>query len=104
MLQCICSTSMRENRHHKYERYSADANLRIAFFWTLSGRIDHGHHGGKAKKALYEAVEFDRAIGLAAELTSELDTLSVVTADHSNVFVIGGSSARGNSVLGKMYS
>ncbi|XP_056270809.1 intestinal-type alkaline phosphatase-like [Pseudoliparis swirei] len=65
-----------------------------------NGRIDHGHHGGKAKKALYEAVEFDRAIGLAAELTSELDTLSVVTADHSNVFVIGGSSARGNSVLG----
>ncbi|KAK9519438.1 hypothetical protein VZT92_022167 [Zoarces viviparus] len=65
-----------------------------------TGRIDHGHHGGRAKKALYETVEFDRAIGRAAELTSELDTLSVVTADHSHVFTVGGYSARGNSVLG----
>ncbi|XP_070764463.1 intestinal-type alkaline phosphatase [Enoplosus armatus] len=65
-----------------------------------NGRIDHGHHGGRAKRALYEAVEFDRAIGRAAELTSELDTLSVVTADHSHVFAFGGYSARGNSVLG----
>uniref|UniRef100_A0AAQ4QTN6 alkaline phosphatase n=1 Tax=Gasterosteus aculeatus aculeatus TaxID=481459 RepID=A0AAQ4QTN6_GASAC len=64
------------------------------------GRIDHAHHGGTAKKALYEAVEFDRAIGRAAELTSELDTLTVVTADHSHVFAFGGHSARGNSVLG----
>uniref|UniRef100_UPI0037E83F7C intestinal-type alkaline phosphatase n=1 Tax=Semicossyphus pulcher TaxID=241346 RepID=UPI0037E83F7C len=65
-----------------------------------NGRIDHGHHGGKAKKALYETIEFDRAIGRAAELTSELDTLSVVTADHSHVFAFGGYSARGNPVLG----
>ncbi|KAK5907153.1 hypothetical protein CesoFtcFv8_005032 [Champsocephalus esox] len=65
-----------------------------------NGRIDHGHHGGWAKRALYETVEFDKAIGRAAELTSELDTLSVVTADHSHVFAFGGSSARGNSVFG----
>ncbi|XP_042272901.1 intestinal-type alkaline phosphatase-like [Thunnus maccoyii] len=64
------------------------------------GRIDHGHHSGLAKKALYEAVEFDRAIGRAAELTSELDTLTVVTADHSHVFAFGGYSGRGNSVFG----
>lgn len=54
--------------------------------------------------ALNEAVEFDRAIGRAAELTSELDTLSVVTADHSHVFAYGGYSGRGNSVFGKMHS
>ncbi|KAM9358375.1 intestinal-type alkaline phosphatase [Symphorus nematophorus] len=65
-----------------------------------NGRIDHGHHGGRAKRALYEAVEFDRAIGRAAELTSELDTLTVVTADHSHVFAFGGYSTRGNPVLG----
>ncbi|KAF3835223.1 hypothetical protein F7725_027781 [Dissostichus mawsoni] len=64
-----------------------------------NGRIDHGHHGGQAKRALYETIEFDKAIGRAAELTSELDTLSVVTADHSHVFAFGGSSARGNSVF-----
>uniref|UniRef100_A0A096M6R2 alkaline phosphatase n=1 Tax=Poecilia formosa TaxID=48698 RepID=A0A096M6R2_POEFO len=64
------------------------------------GRIDHGHHATWAKKALHEAVEFDRAIGRAAELTNEMDTLTVVTADHSHVFAFGGYSARGNSVLG----
>uniref|UniRef100_A0A673CRK8 alkaline phosphatase n=1 Tax=Sphaeramia orbicularis TaxID=375764 RepID=A0A673CRK8_9TELE len=64
------------------------------------GRIDHGHHGTRAKRALYEAVEFDRAIGRASELTSELDTLTVVTADHSHVFAFGGHAARGNPVLG----
>ncbi|KAM7409573.1 hypothetical protein PAMA_001182 [Pampus argenteus] len=67
------------------------------------GRIDHGHHDGKAKRALYEAVEFDRAIGRAAELTSEMNTLSVVTADHSHVFAFGGYSNRGNPVLGVSY-
>ncbi|KAM3619103.1 uncharacterized protein V6R79_003043 [Siganus canaliculatus] len=65
-----------------------------------NGRIDHAHHAGNAKRALHEAIEFDRAIGRAAELTSELDTLSVVTADHSHVFAFGGYSERGNPVLG----
>uniref|UniRef100_A0A8C6WEV6 alkaline phosphatase n=1 Tax=Neogobius melanostomus TaxID=47308 RepID=A0A8C6WEV6_9GOBI len=63
------------------------------------GRIDHGHHSGNAKRSFYETIEFDKAIGRAAELTSELDTLSIVTADHSHVFAFGGYSARGNPVL-----
>lgn len=83
-----------------FDIYSVD----VAFFWTLRGRIDHAHHGGQAKLALHEAVEFDRAIGRAAELTSELDTLTIVTADHSHVFAFGGYSARGNPVLGKTHS
>ncbi|XP_062279946.1 alkaline phosphatase-like [Scomber scombrus] len=70
------------------------------YLFVEGGRIDHGHHAGQAKKALYETVEFDRAIGRAAELTSELDTMTVVTADHSHVFAFGGYSARGNSVFG----
>ncbi|XP_014325431.1 alkaline phosphatase, tissue-nonspecific isozyme [Xiphophorus maculatus] len=64
------------------------------------GRIDHGHHEGKAKQALYEAVEMDRAIGLAGRLTSIHDTLSVVTADHSHVFSFGGYTQRGNTIFG----
>uniref|UniRef100_A0AAQ5ZQU6 Alkaline phosphatase n=1 Tax=Amphiprion ocellaris TaxID=80972 RepID=A0AAQ5ZQU6_AMPOC len=54
------------------------------------GRIDHGHHEGKAKQALHEAVEMDRAIGRAGLLTSIHDTLTIVTADHSHVFNFGG--------------
>ncbi|XP_072522279.1 alkaline phosphatase, tissue-nonspecific isozyme [Salminus brasiliensis] len=64
------------------------------------GRIDHGHHEGKAKQALHEAVEMDRAIGRAGLLTSTHDTLTVVTADHSHVFNFGGYTLRGNSIFG----
>lgn len=68
---------------------------------TAGGRIDHGHHEGKAKQALHEAVELDRAIGLATHLTSVQDTLSVVTADHSHVFTFGGYTPRGNPIFGE---
>ncbi|NXP24796.1 PPBT protein, partial [Scytalopus superciliaris] len=53
-----------------------------------------------AKQALHEAVELDRAIGLATRLTSVQDTLSVVTADHSHVFTFGGYTPRGNPIFG----
>lgn len=68
---------------------------------AAGGRIDHGHHEGKAKQALHEAVELDRAIGLAVRLTSPQDTLSVVTADHSHVFTFGGYTPRGNPIFGE---
>ncbi|XP_074531987.1 alkaline phosphatase, tissue-nonspecific isozyme [Halichoeres trimaculatus] len=64
------------------------------------GRIDHGHHEGKAKQALHEAVEMDRAITRADLMTSIHDTLTVVTADHSHVFNFGGYTARGNTIFG----
>lgn len=65
------------------------------------GRIDHGHHEGKAKQALHEAVQMDIAVGKAGVLTSEEDTLTVVTADHSHVFTFGGYTLRGNSIFGE---
>lgn len=68
--------------------------------FSEGGRIDHGHHEGKAKQALHEAVEMDRAIGEAGILTSSEDTLTVVTADHSHVFTFGGYTTRGNSIFG----
>ncbi|KAK5872043.1 hypothetical protein PBY51_012778 [Eleginops maclovinus] len=64
------------------------------------GRIDHGHHEGKAKQALHEAVEMDRAIGRADLMTSVHDTMTVVTADHSHVFNFGGYTLRGNTIFG----
>lgn len=64
------------------------------------GRIDHGHHEGKAKQALHEAVEMDKAIGLAGLMTSVHDTLTVVTADHSHMFNFGGYTGRGNPMFG----
>ncbi|XP_067850824.1 intestinal-type alkaline phosphatase-like [Heptranchias perlo] len=65
-----------------------------------NGRIDHGHHGGKAVYALSETVAFDNAIERASEWTNEFDTLSIVTADHSHVFSFGGYTLRGNPIFG----
>ncbi|NXI38542.1 PPBI1 phosphatase, partial [Galbula dea] len=64
------------------------------------GRIDHGHHSGRAKQALMEAVMLDQAVARAGELTSTSDTLTVVTADHSHVFTFGGNTLRGTSIFG----
>ncbi|KAI4544552.1 hypothetical protein MG293_004818 [Ovis ammon polii] len=75
-------------------------NPRGFFLFVEGGRIDHGHHEGKAYMALTEAVMFDNAIAKANELTSELDTLILVTADHSHVFTFGGYPLRGTSIFG----
>ena len=68
------------------------------------GRIDHGHHGSQAKKAIDDFVVFDECVGKALKMTSKEETLVLVTADHSHTFSIGGYSARGNDIYGKLYS
>nr|XP_020028384.1 intestinal-type alkaline phosphatase-like [Castor canadensis] len=70
------------------------------YLFVEGGRIDHGHHEGIAYKALTEAVMFDSAIEKASQLTSERDTLTLVTADHSHVFTFGGYTLRGTSIFG----
>ncbi|XP_058045145.1 intestinal-type alkaline phosphatase 1-like [Ahaetulla prasina] len=76
------------------------ANPKGFYLFVEGGRIDHGHHSGIAKRALTEAIEFDKAIERAGELTKEDDTLTVVTADHSHVFSFGGYTLRGTSIFG----
>jgi len=70
------------------------------FLLVEGGRIDHAHHDNKALKALEEVVAFDLAIQAAQQLTSESDTLIVVTADHSHAFNINGYPERGNPITG----
>uniref|UniRef100_A0A480PVF7 Alkaline phosphatase n=1 Tax=Sus scrofa TaxID=9823 RepID=A0A480PVF7_PIG len=76
-------------------------NPRGFYLFVEGGRIDHGHHEGIAYMALTESVMFDTAIDKAGQLTSEKDTLILVTADHSHVFSFGGYTLRGSSVFGK---
>jgi alkaline phosphatase len=67
-----------------------------------SGRIDHGHHAGSAYNALTDTIEFANAVAAADAMTSDDDTLIIVTADHSHVFTIAGYPKRGNPILGKV--
>ncbi|QYJ94913.1 alkaline phosphatase [Shewanella spartinae] len=68
-----------------------------------SGRIDHGHHAGNAKRALADAVELSNAVKAAVENTNPDETLILVTADHSHVFTIAGYPKRGNPILGLVH-
>ncbi len=68
-----------------------------------SGRIDHGHHAGNAKRALADAVELSNAVKAAVENTNPEETLILVTADHSHVFTIAGYPKRGNPILGLVH-
>lgn len=63
------------------------------------GRIDHGHHSGRAAYALSEGSEFARAVAVAMAATDPAETLILTTADHSHVFTIAGYPSRGNPIL-----
>lgn len=73
------------------------------YLMVEGGRIDHGHHLGKAGYALVEAREFVRAIEVALRTTNPEETLILVTADHSHVFSISGYPTRGNPILGLVH-
>ncbi|XP_059134704.1 alkaline phosphatase, germ cell type-like [Peromyscus eremicus] len=75
-------------------------NPRGFYLFVEGGRIDHGHHEVIAYRALTETVMFDSAIDKADQLTSEQDTMILVTADHSHVFSFGGYTLRGTSIFG----
>ncbi|MCG9696039.1 alkaline phosphatase [Shewanella sp. Isolate11] len=68
-----------------------------------SGRIDHGHHAGNAKRALADTVELSNAVQAAYDNTNPDETLILVTADHSHVFTIAGYPKRGNPILGLVH-
>ena len=65
------------------------------------GRIDHAHHDTKARRSLSETLQFEQAVKRAREMTSDQDTLIVVTADHSHVMTIQGYPVRGKDILGR---
>lgn len=70
------------------------------FLMIEGGRIDHGHHDGKAAYALREVQELSKAVAVARASVDLSDTLVLVTADHSHVFTLGGYATRGNPILG----
>jgi len=70
------------------------------FLFVEGGLIDWAHHENQPHHALEEALEFEKAIAAADELTDEEDTLIIVTADHSQPIVINGYTPRNADILG----
>lgn len=66
------------------------------------GRIDHAHHAGNAFRALNDTIAFSDAVRVAANETSDADTLILVTADHSHTLSFAGYPQRGSPILGKV--
>lgn len=62
------------------------------FLFVEGARIDMAHHDNWARIALDETREFSKAIEVTRNLTSEEDTLIVVTADHSHTMTYSGYS------------
>lgn len=77
-----------------------EAQNRGYFLFVEGGRIDHAHHDTEAVRALDETIEFHKAIELARKRTSVLDTLIVVTSDHSHTMSVAGYSSRKNDIFG----
>ncbi|XP_061394794.1 membrane-bound alkaline phosphatase-like [Musca vetustissima] len=69
------------------------------FLFVEGGKIDLGHHSNKARMALDETKEFSETIAMARQMTSEEDTLIVVTSDHSHTFSVAGYQNRGSDIF-----
>lgn len=63
-------------------------------------RIDHAHHKTSAARALQETIDMAETVALVDKLTSDQETLLVVTADHSHTLSMAGYPKRGNAILG----
>ncbi|KAK3747763.1 hypothetical protein QZH41_008787 [Actinostola sp. cb2023] len=72
----------------------------IYFYFMKGGRIDHGHHSGKAVKALTDTVAMAKAVTKANSILGDEETLMITTADHSHVFTMAGYPRRGNPIFG----
>uniref|UniRef100_A0A1L8DMY4 Alkaline phosphatase n=2 Tax=Nyssomyia neivai TaxID=330878 RepID=A0A1L8DMY4_9DIPT len=70
------------------------------FLFVEGGKIDVAHHESWTRRALDETLEFSNAIQLARDMTSDQDTLIVVSADHGHTMTYAGYPARGADILG----
>ncbi len=70
------------------------------FLMVEGGRVDHAHHAGNAARALRDAQAFSQAVAAADAMTSDKDTLIVVTADHGHTLTFAGYPRKGSDILG----
>ncbi|EDW02373.1 membrane-bound alkaline phosphatase [Drosophila grimshawi] len=70
------------------------------FLFVEGARIDMAHHDNYARRSLEDTAEFARAVQKAREMTSDQDTLIVVTSDHSHVLTVNGYPRREQDITG----
>ncbi|XP_050431784.1 alkaline phosphatase-like [Adelges cooleyi] len=70
------------------------------YLFVEGGLIDWAHHWNCAHLALDETVMLSKAVDKALEMTSQTDTLIVVTADHAHTMSLNGYPYRGSDILG----
>ncbi|MBW4709234.1 alkaline phosphatase [Roseobacter sp. YSTF-M11] len=74
------------------------------FFLSIeAGRVDHANHDGNLHRVVTDGVAFAEAVAIADELTSDEDTLIVVTADHEHAIAFNGYCGRGTPITGLCY-
>ena len=76
------------------------ANDEGYFLMVEGGRIDHAHHGGNAYRALTDTIAYSDAVETARSMTSEKDTLIIVTADHGHTLSFQGYPMKDNPIMG----
>lgn len=74
------------------------------YLMVEAGRVDHGNHDGNAFRSLTDGVAFADAVAKANEMTSDDDTLIIVTADHGHAMAFNGYCGRGSPINGLCYS
>ncbi len=68
-----------------------------------AGRVDHANHDGNAYRTVTDGEAFSKAVAKAIEMTSEQDTLIIVTSDHEHAIAFNGYTGRGANILGLSY-
>ncbi|XP_043279539.1 alkaline phosphatase, tissue-nonspecific isozyme-like [Venturia canescens] len=64
------------------------------------GLIDFAHHRGHAAQALRETVRLSDAINATLNFINTMETLVIVTSDHTHSMNFNGYPERGSSILG----
>ncbi|MCA0919629.1 alkaline phosphatase [Pseudooceanicola nanhaiensis] len=65
-----------------------------------AGRVDHANHAGNFARTAADGMIWTEAVALADEMTSDEDTLIIVTADHEHAIAFNGYCGRGTPIQG----
>ncbi|CAH1725914.1 unnamed protein product [Aphis gossypii] len=90
--------SLQEMTRNAIQLLQKEPNGYVLF--VEGGLIDKAHHKTWARIALDETLEFSKAVSDAVALTSEDDTLIVVTSDHAHTMTMAGYPKRNENILG----